>query len=244
LFLRFWSEISTSNFKLDATSREDAKKSGIKWFPCNKGGGDRKWYGHNEYVINWLNDGEALFNHPNSAMRNVDYYFKEGLTWSGLSASGFSARYFPVGHVFNSAGRSMLPSKNDVHIFLGLLNSKVGDYFFGIVAPTLSFTVGNVASMPYIDVDKQVKDEVNSLVKQAVNQTNIDWDSFETSWNFTRHPLLTDNAKSKIVTAYNKLRQIWNEAALQLKNVEEKNNRIFIDTYGLQDVITPEVDIE
>lgn len=242
LFLRFWYEINKSDFRLGTKNREDAKASKLKWFPCNKGGGDRKWYGHNDYVINWFNDGANLFAHPNSTMRNVDYYFREGITWSGLSSSGFSGRYFPVGYIFNSAGRSMLPPTNELFYFIGLLNSKVGNYFFRIVAPTLSFTVGNIASMPVIMIDPATKEYINSNSQKIIAISKNDWDSFETSWEFSSLPILNVGcSKDKLAQKYSSLRNKYLQTIKEVKQFEEGINRICIEAYDLQDELTPDV---
>ena len=238
LFLRLWHEISADNFF--------AFKEEAKWFPHSKGGEFRKWYGNNEYVLNWENNGELLRNilknkksEITPVLRNVNYFFKEGLTWSSISSGSFAARYRGNKFTFDSKGPSGFPKNNNMsEPILAFLNSKIVKHYLSVLAPTLDFKIGQICNLPYFIGDEG--QFITELVQQNISLSKSDWDAFETSWDFTKHPLLRN--KSTISEAYAEWEAECNARFAQLKANEEELNRIFINIYGLQDELTPEVE--
>lgn len=240
-FLKLWQEVSWSKVGLNCDSREMAKDSLKKWFPTNKGGSYRKWYGNNIYLANWENDGYEMREFRGSVIRNPQYYFRQGITWSSLSSGGLSMRFSPKGFIFESKG-SMCYLKSDADLFyvLALMNTKVVDNMLKILAPTLDYHEGPMSKVPVV-IEYSDKILIEKKAKECVDFSKSDWDSFETSWDFTIHPLLS--AKHELLAdAYASYKQIANERFAQLKANEEELNRIFIDIYGLQDELTPEVE--
>ena len=251
-FLKFWQEIDWSTVGLGFESRESARESSRKWFPTNKGGSYRKWYGNNIYVANWENDGSEMRAFSGSVIRNPQYYFRQGITWSSLAGGRLSMRYSPKGFIFESKG-SMCYLKDDSYLFyvLATMNTKVVDSMLGILAPTLDYHEGPMSKVPVV-IEYSQKYRIECKAKECVNICQIDWDSFETSWDFKRHPLLSviprnstffDNTDDiDLAECYTCWENECNERFNQLKANEEELNRIFIDIYGLQDELTPEVE--
>ncbi len=236
-FLRFWFEISRYNFCINTLNRDTALSSGKKWFPYNKGGDYRKWYGNQEYVVNWEQDGSAVKAFPNSVIRNESYYFREGLTWSLISSSKFGIRYTSTGAIFDGNGSSMFATAGNIYELLGFLTSKVAIDLLKILSPTMTFEIGQLSKLPYILVNLL---SVQELVKSNIAVSRADWDSFETSWDFKRHPLVC--GVSTVAEAFAAWETECNDRFARLKANEEELNRIFIDIYGLQDELTPEVE--
>lgn len=256
IFLRLWFEVEKSKVVLPVIFKNRNDKVVYKWFPCNKGGSYRKWYGNNLYLANWENDGEVMRGYNGSVIRNSQFYFKEGITWSSL-ANQLSLRYSSLGFVFESKG-SMCYTKGDVCIWylLGLLNSKITSEILGILSPTLDFHEGPMAKIPVIKIRDDI--QIKNLVQKNVDICKLDWDSFEISWDFTKHPLICgasfsmkemQKGRKNHVDDTNYIKDAFtnweNECMLrfnQLKSNEEELNRIFIDIYGLQDELIPDVE--
>lgn len=189
-FLKFWHEIAWNKVGIDCDTNEEAKESRKKWFPANKGGSYRRWYGNNYYVANWENDGQEMKAFSGSVIRNPQYYFRQGITWSSLSSAGVSMRFSPKGFLFESKG-SMCYFKNDDNLLyiLALMNTKIVDKMLLILAPTLDYHEGPMSKVPtVIDVDK--KDVVGDISKNNITIAKNNWDSYETSWDFKRSPLV------------------------------------------------------
>ena len=189
-FLKFWHEIAWNKVGIDCDTNEEAKESRKKWFPANKGGSYRRWYGNNYYVANWENDGQEMKAFSGSVIRNPQYYFRQGITWSSLSSAGVSMRFSPKGFLFESKG-SMCYFKNDDNLpyILALMNTKIVDEMLLILAPTLDYHEGPMSKVPtVIDVDK--KDIVGDISKNNITIAKNNWDSYETSWDFKRNPLV------------------------------------------------------
>lgn len=250
-FLKFWFEVDINKIGFTCSSREIACQSKRKWFPYNKGGEYRKWYGNRSYVVNWENDGFEIRNYRNEQGRvrshnyNLDYIFKKGIGWSSITSGIFNARYIPEGSLSDSKGPTYYCISNDnLYYILGFLNSKVANELLKILAPTLDYKVGDVADLPLINVKKKdVYEKCNGVVYQSIMITKIDWDSFETSWDFQRHLLLIHKCNSiTIEQAFNNWSTFTEKQFNQLKANEEELNRIFIELYGLQDELTPEVE--
>lgn len=251
-YLRLWFETDISELKFDCSTRNEAIISQKKWFPCNKGGAFRRWYGNNTYVANWKNDGFDMRSFPGAVIRNSQFYFQNGITWSSISSGNLSMRYSPMGFIFESKGSVCFMKNNDyLYYILGLMNTKIVDSMLLILSPTIDYHEGPMSRVPVIyDIEK--KDNIEVLVKNNVNLCKVDWDSFETSWDFKRHPLLSviprhaalfdDIDNIDLAECYACWENECNERFNQLKANEEELNRIFIDIYGLQDELTPEVE--
>lgn len=250
-FLRLWQEVSIPKLLCDCVSNEDSEESNAKWFPFNKGGDFRKWYGNFDYVINWEHNGCELRNFKNAAIRNSDYYFKPHVTWSKVSISKVAFRYRPKGSVFSDAGCAANFDENVLWYALGLLNTKYAQTVFNIINPTVNYTQSTIASLPFI-IEEDKKEWVTDIVKKCVYDAQTDWNSFETSWDYKCHPLLSvisrnpalfdDTDDIDLAECYTCWENECNERFNQLKANEEELNRIFIDIYGLQDELTPEVE--
>ena len=240
LFLRLWFEVSEDNISYHSETTQQAIESKKKWFPHTKGGGARKWYGNNDYIVNWYNDGEEIRNYPGSAPRSTQYYFREGLSWSTLSSDFISFRYEPKGFTMNTKGSICYLKKADLQNYIcGLLNSKPTMSFLELLAPTLDYSQGPVGKVPVLlDAENKKKVELGTL--ENIKLSKEDWDSFETSWDYKKHPLLRN--VSTISEAFTQWQTECDDRFNKLKANEEELNRIFIDIYGLQDELTPEVE--
>lgn len=258
-FMRFWMEISTRKFGVGMSSRSQAVESGKKWFPYNKGGDFRRWYGNNYFVVNWENDGVDIQSYKDektgrirSHNYNLDYIFNPGLTWSALSSAYFSVRAFDKGFLFDDKGSSAFMDLNIRPYVIGLLNSIVSEYIIKLINPTISFQPGNLSNLPFVQ-NNQYFDEICNTVANCCSISKEEWDSYETSWDFITHPLITyrsgtisaampmDQWQYRIGEAFDTWKSNAEMQFNQLKSNEEKLNRIFIDIYGLQDELPPEV---
>lgn len=265
-YLRFWYEVSIKNIGFQIANRQESIESKKKWFPYQKGGEYRKWYGNNIYVVFYLDDGKELIelvtkkypriSDPEFIIKNRNWYFKEGLTWTTLSSGNFGARYVTGGFIFDAKGSMAFTNcNNPIGYYVGLLNSVVAKNYLDVLAPTIDFNIIALKSIP--SVIGSIND-VSDLVGQNIELSKTDWDFFETSWDFKRHPLLQytaftpqmvaqEEANSYLTTngiadAYCHWKQACDDRFNQLKSNEEELNRIFIDIYGLQDELTPEVE--
>lgn len=239
-YLRLWFEVDRSNFCTEALDLESAEQSLKKWFPHCKGGSFRKWYGNRDYIINWENNGDELRNDKKAVVRNPELYFHEGFSYSDVSTGSYALRYYGTGFVFDSSGPMIfLNLQNKVHYnktkFLALMNSKVVNEILTFLCPTIHYTQSSVAKIPLFEIENDCNgaDICTVLSKE-------DWDSFETSWDFKKHPLL--RKASTISEAFTQWQAECDARFHQLKANEEELNRIFIDIYGLQDELTPEVE--
>lgn len=186
-FLRFWQEVKYCKINFNA---QNGKKNIGKWFPCNKGGEYRKWYGNNNRVVNWENDGFEMKNYDGSVIRNPKYYFRNGITWSTLGSSKLSMRYSPAGFLFESKGSVCFFNDEDELLYiLGMLNSKVADEMLLILSPTIDYHEGPIGRIPAIMRD-ECKNKADETVKNSIEISKYDYDSFELSWEFKKHPLI------------------------------------------------------
>lgn len=189
-FMRFWHEVSICKIFFNATDSIQAMYTGCKWFPCNKGGGYRKWYGNRDRIINWLNNGAEIKNFKGSVIRNPNYYFLEGGTWSTLASNNFSMRFSPKGSVFESKGSMCFANDHDDLLYIiGFLNTKVVNSLLMVLSPTLDYHEGPLSKVPII-IDKNVKEDIIEMVERNIETVKKDWDSDETSWDFLKNPLI------------------------------------------------------
>lgn len=243
-FLRLWYEVNWSNLGLGYSSSLDAKHSGLKWFPINKGGPFRKWYGNQEFVINWYNDGEELKGFEKFGLRNPNYYFKKGLSWSRISSSNFGVRYYSNGFLFSDAGCSIFIDEARIYELTAILCSKIPQMFLKVLNPTLTFQVGDISKLPIIET-KKIKVRIEKLAIESIDISKNDWDSFENSWNFKKHVLLSKKEKARTLEeCYTNWEEYAKKQLRQLQQNEEELNNILIEMYGLQDELTPEVQLD
>jgi len=228
LFLRLWFELNGSAFAKPGEARK-------KWVPYNKGGSFRKWYGNNEYVLDWSGDGSKLRQCRGSNLRNRGYYFREGITWTTVTSGNPSFRYFENGFAFDNGGCCLFAEDRLLYL-QGLLNSSVALHLMKI-APTLNYQPGDVGRVPVI---LQNVEQVEKIVSDSIALSRADWDAFETSWDFKRHPLL--NGGGTAAESFSKWQRGCGERFNTLKANEEELNRIFIDIYGLWGELAPEVE--
>ena len=247
-FLRRWHEVDHGKSAFGAESRDAAAQSGKKWFPYNKGGEFRRWFGNNEYLVNWEADGKDIFAFkPRSVIRNPDYYFQPSVTWSFVSSSYFGVRYSRPGAVFDVGGSSAFPLKRDYLWITGFLCSKQVFEFMKVMNPTLNFQVGNVAALPVLRKSVQSQQsEIENGVTTLIEFARIDWDAYERSWDFQSLPILTSSSEPSptLESGYAAWTTENRKSITEMKRLEEENNRLFIDAYGLADELTPDVPIE
>ena len=230
----------------------DKTRKGRVWFPCTKGGSFRKWYGNLWYFANWENDGEKMKAFAGSVIRNEKYYFsQEGCSWSAISSGKPSFRYFGLGQVFESKGPVCFPLKKDnLYYLMGVLNSVVTVHYLKVFSPTLDFSQGPISRLPFKDTND--KERVNAIVKDSIRLSSSDWDANETSWDFKVNELVRvyrgENSGEGLFVNANRLEDIvtlykehWTEQFNKLHANEEELNRQFIEIYGLQDELTPDV---
>ena len=238
LYVRHWFEVKVN--KISFIGYND-----YKWFPFSKGGNYRKWYGNYDEIVNWENDGADIkkavkTQHLNASIRGKDKWFKEGITWSDIGSGKYSIRYRSAGSIPADVGMTAISSNKSYLLYaLSLMNTKVGQDYVEMLNPTLHFKVGEFNQVPAIFPNSF--NEITRLSKINISISKIDWNAFETSWNFKRSPLLTTNA-STLQQAYNNWSQEASDRFNQLKSNEEELNKIFIDLYGLQDELIPEED--
>lgn len=258
LFLRLWSEVAFSDIYIGCKSQIESEKSPLKWYPHHKGGEYKKWYGNLDYVVNWQHGGHAIQNYIDektgrirSHNYNLDYNFREYATWSRISSENVGLRYSPPGFIFDSASAGLFLPLDLLKYGMGFVCSKIAKPLLSLLNPTIKIQPGDVADLPFI-VDSQRKQRVSQYVSLNIDISKTDWDAFETSWNFCRHPLVAVIPKN--ATLFDDISNIslsecfmcWQQECedrfQSLKRNEEDLNRIFIDIYGLQDELTPEVE--
>lgn len=242
LYLRQWFEVQNKKIGFNIENPEKAIESEKKWFPYNKGGFFRKWYGNNENVINWENNGKDLKENKRSVLRNQKYYFKDCITWSAVSSSKFGVRNSEKGFLFDGGGSCAFTTENIKNYILGFLASKLNFYILNMLIPTLNFEIGTISSVPIIfSEDTKQKENINTLVQQNINIAKEEWNSRETSWDFKK--LFIANGDN-IEKAYDNYCQYWSDKFMQMHHNEEELNRIFIDIYELNDEMDEKVPFE
>ena len=251
-FLRNWHEVAIGNAGFDITNRKHAQESQLKWFPYEKGGAFRKWYGNHDFLVNWKNDGDEIRNFGKEEGRirshnyNLDFIFKEGITWSDVTSGTNAFRYMPQGFLFDGRGSSgFVRDRKLLNRIFGFLNSRISTYAISAINPTVAINVGEIAKLPFPELTHGAETQTDHNVRLLIDVHRNNWDSYETSWDFTSLPLLNpDYRQPNLKTTYQKLREHWREETLEMQRVEEENNRIFIEAYGLQDELKPEVPLK
>lgn len=245
-FIRLWFEVNRNKFGINISSRKEAVESRKKWFPFAKGGEQRKWYGNNDTVVNWENDGFEIQNFKDektgrirSHNYNLDYIFSSALTWTVIGTEKTSFRFCPVGFLYSNSGYGLFCNNEKTKYYLlGFMNSKIAASLLKILSPSMGFESGYLRKLPLIESDSL--DSIVERVKHCIDGSNAEWDSFEVSWDFKKHPLLRN--VSTISEAFTQWQTECDARFNQLKVNEEELNRIFIDIYGLQDELTQKVE--
>lgn len=236
-FIRFWHEVGRN--KMGGVSSQ------LKWCPHAKGGDYRRWYGNWSWVVNWENNGSKIKSMSNSGLQGSENYGNIGVTWSKISTSYFGVRIHTQDAIFDSASPGLF-STGEITAYqsIALLSSTAAELFVKAINPTLNFQVGNIAAIP-LPTNKNWKSSSTALSNKTISITKSDWDSYETSWDFEALPLLTEEHRNNTLsTTYQNLRTHWQEMTDEMKQLEEENNRIFIDAYGLQEELTPDVQMK
>lgn len=248
-YLRLWHEPLVTKIGMTMKSHEDMVKSNLKWFPVTSGGFKRKWYGNIDTVVNLENDGyDIKHNVQNYRLRESTFYFREAVTWTEVSSGLFTCRFVPEGILFGNGGPVSFFEKKDIYYCLGMLNSKITMELMSCLAPTINYGPEQISKIPVV---VQNKEKVETLTKSNIELSKNDWDAYETSWDYVRHPLMSVIYRNKVLPddilninlaeCYMAWKTECEERFLQLKANEEELNRIFIDIYGLQDELTPDV---
>ena len=236
-FLRLWNEVNYNKIGYNILNSQEALKSKKKWFPYNKGGEFRKWYGNQEYLVNWENDGYEIKNFKNAVVRNPSYYFKESISWGLITSAGSSFRYFPKGFVYDVSGMSYFLEKNQFN-YLGILNTKIYSDLTKIINPTINLQIGDILVLPATEIKNE---KFNKLVQQNIDISKEEWDSRETSWDFEKLSLVDSK---DLKTAYENYCNHWRDNFVQLHKNEEELNRLFIEIYDLQDEMDEKVSFD
>ncbi|WP_287127357.1 BREX-1 system adenine-specific DNA-methyltransferase PglX, partial [Desulfobacter sp.] len=241
-FIRAWHEVSQHDIGLNCVDRSTALSSGKKWFPFDKGGEFRKWFGNNEYLVNWENDGYEIRHFFNargklrSRPQNLSFYFRKGVTWTKVSSSSFSVRLTDAGHIFSDAGMKAFTDDSESNFSLaGFLNSKLTAYFLRAFSETINFEQGNIARLPIKQINSKSVKKLYAIAKH-------DWDAYEISLHFLKPQLLQESFSEKTLkNIYFNLFDQWQASTFAMKKFEEENNRIFIESYGFQNELLPDI---
>lgn len=272
-FLRLWFELSYSRIGFGCENAALAARSQKKWFPYNKGGSFRRWYGNQEFVVNWEEDGKEIKEYKGAVIRNPTFYFKPSVSWGLIASNASSFRFYPSGFIYDVAGMSLFANDTNNQLFLlGSLNTKLAFKLVRLMNPTVNMQCGDIAKAPYLKLDSNQKmRSISDNVETNVSISHEDWDAHETSWDFQRNELLSidtdtymeninyeiekhfeetgehtciDPAAPQLGSLEWRMEQYktkWERKFMQLHKNEEELNRQFIDIYGLQDELTPDV---
>ena len=250
-FLRDWHEIDYANFCVNAASMQTALSSGCKWFPTQKGGNFRRWYGNHEFVVNWANNGSEIRNFTDSTGKlksrpqNLDCFFLSGITWTAITTGDISLRYSPSGFISNAKGPEFFPDESIRNILLGICNSSSAQALLTMLAPTLDYSQGPVGSLPIPDFSSIKK---KKMVSELIHAAQADWNSYETSWGFQRLALLDSNQGAQVgdslEDAVFRLREYWDCMSEEQRQREIRNNELVADAYGVRDDVSCDVPLE
>ena len=269
-FLKFWHEVNIKKANFNATDLSSAKESRAKWFPYNKGGEFRKWFGNQQYFVNWENDGKEMKEYTsnlpqgmNVRLKSREYYFKETISWTSVTTNKLAFRYYPNGFIFDTAGGCIFECKNNFYYFFGLLNSPISDMLMKIINPTINNTLEDMKKIPILFATEELKETIKNYCLKNIDISKIDWDQYETSWDFKKNPLIEISnsiwdatgigatmfeyygkhiaTSSPLELCYMLYKGQINKRFETLKKNEEELNKIFIEIYGLKEELTPEV---
>ena len=239
LFLRLWNEVSFIKIGYSMKNSQEALESKKKWFPYNKGGNFKKWYGNQEYLINWENEGNSIKGYGHLVARSLKYMFLPNISWSKIGSSTISFRYYPLGFMFDVAGLSMFLQKEISYFYIiGFLNSKISHRILAFLSSTLNFEVGHISNIPII---KRENTLIEKLVEENISISKEEWDSRETSWDFEKLSLVDGK---DLRTAFENYCSHWRDNFVQLHKNEEELNRLFIEIYDLQDEMDEKVSFD
>jgi len=249
-FLRQWFEPSVGQIGFGKTSLEEASESECRWFPCQKGGPIRKWYGNHDFVVNWEDDGRellefaaSLYGSPTRTIKNIPFYFREGITWGTISLN-LSMRFSPAGFVFETKGAMCFAETTDeLMAIMGFANSPLVNHFLLALSPTLDFHEGPVGRLPYL---ANIGLAAVGAARECAAIAQADWDAYERSWDFQSLPLLKASTEPTptLESSYTAWTTQNRDTIVEMQRLEEENNRLFIDAYDLGDELTPDVPIE
>ena len=250
-FLRYWFEVEHNNIGFGCPDRNSAKNSEKKWFPYNKGGDFRRWYGNQEYIINYANDGKEIkeFHEelnktsPGGRLKNQEYYFRSSVSWSKVSSGSFAVRYFDTGFIFDVAGSAVFFDNADQEfLFCALLNSKFTTSMLQALSPTLNFEAEHLCKIPVFKSTKDVNSGILEISKSLIEISIKDWNSHETSWDFQIHEMLTENNKNNSAEgSFENFVKYWAMRSLEMRGLEQDSNRLIIEAYDLESELTPDV---
>lgn len=248
-FLKLWYEPSLRKINFSAKDRADALNSQAKWFPCQKGGSYRKWFGNHEYLVNWENDGRelldfaaSLYGSPTRTIKNIPFYFREGATWSTISSSDFSIRYSPTGFISETKGAVCFADDKDILLsILGFGNSKLVNYFLKSLSPTLDYHEGPIGKLPF---KGKLKAQVLENVVNLIDISEEDWNTEETSWGFKKHPITKLDNLNYLQASFEAFKNDVQETIIRTQQLEEFNNKEIIREYGLESELNYKVSLE
>ena len=240
-FIRGWNEIDFIKIGFNLSSKEEVIENNKKWIPYNKGGAYRKWYGNNYDVLAYDEENYLKLSMLGNKLPSKEFYFLEGLTWSKVTSAKFSVRYAEKGFIFSDAGMKLFIEKEKIFFMQAFLNSKLVKEFLNALSPTMNFEKGSLDKLPIYEKNTI---EIDALVKQMINISKIEFNSRETSWDFKTIQLLDTMEKVTIKEAYYKYCKYWKEKFYEMHRNEEELNRLFIEIYGLEDEMTPDVDLK
>ena len=251
-FLRLWSEIGTARIEFNCPNTRECTKTGKKWFPYNKGGAFRKWYGNRDFIINWAHDGKEVKDfavernngkHWSRYIQNLPFMFRKGVTWTFISSSCFGVRALDQGFLFDVAGSGGFSETIDDRVVLGFLCTKIAFEYLKGLNPTLNFQAGNLASLPFIESAIALQSEaICRIVEELTGIAKVDWNNFETSWDFRDQPLLRPELKEATLEASWRNWEAHCTAAIRrMQELETENNRLFIAAYDLDGELQPDV---
>lgn len=246
-FVREWWEPSSYKTGFDCESREESIEREVKWFPYNKGGEYHKWYGNQEFVVNWENDGKELEDfRPRSVIRNPKTYFLPSISWSRISSGAPAFRYFNEGHIYADTAPSIF-RETDAKLYgvMSVCNSSLALSLLKAIAPTLHFEVGQISQIPMVEA---LPSELLTIVKEAIGVARFDWNSYETSWDYQWFALLDPDqgaqAGDLLEDAVSHLREYWDRVSEEQRQREIRNNELVADAYGVRDDVPCDVSLE
>ena len=250
-YIRYWYELNKNQIEFNCTSHDDLSSKNKKWFPYNKGGYYRKWYGNNECIVKYENSGEYLINYvrekyprisdPEFVIKNRKFYFKKGITWSLFGFKNFGVRYKESGFIFDVSGSSVFPEEKYEKYILAFLCSNVCFYLLSSIAPTVNFQIGNIGDLPII-IDENYIEEIEKLANRNIHLCKKEWDFYEVSWNFKTHPAITFKINSSLKDSYLNYRDNLNNMFNEVKENEERINTIFKKIYKFNDEVSETVE--